>query len=115
MEIKNNKRIDEKELKELKELDDGWFPDWCLAHRATKLWEEKGLSKEEALTKATHSIEELGLIEPEVFEVVNWCRHLAMSEYVDDTMEKTHSKSSLMKNETFLRCLELLKQNIKES
>jgi len=111
------KEIEEKELEELRKLrlDDGWWPDWCFIHRATKLWETKGMDRYEAKEKAIDTIKELGWISPERIEVMEWCRGLGASDDVDNTMEKEYNKSSLMKNKTFLKCLELLKQNIKEA
>ena len=110
------KEIDKKELEELGKLktDDGWFPDWCFIHKATKLWEAKGLDRYKAKKRAIDTIKELGLIDPEVIGIMEWCRGLGGSDDVDDTMEKEYSKSALMQNKTFLKCLELLKQNIRE-
>jgi len=97
--------------------DDGWFPDWCLMYRATKLWKARGLSRDEAIERGTHSVVKLHLkgFDNHSIETMNWCRHLPGSEYVDDTMEEIYKESPLMKNKTFLKNLELLERNIREA
>lgn len=111
--MKNNEKISEKELKELKKLDNGWFPDSCLMYRTTKFWEARGLTREKAVVRAADGLEKLSLISHDVVKVMIWMwTELSMSDYVDETMEEKYKESPLMENKTFLKCLELLKHSI---